>query len=50
MGDLFIDWIVTTDRVYLCKRSHHRHVSQSPARILAARNLGFGLVISQGHI
>ena len=49
-GDLFIDWIVTADRVHLRKILHYGHMSQSPARVLAARYLGFRLVVSQGQI
>ena len=42
-GDLFIDCVVTADRVHLRKISHYGHMRQSPARVLAARYLGFGL-------
>jgi hypothetical protein len=48
-GDLSIDLIVRTNRVHLRKISHYGHMSQSPARVLAARYLGFGLVVSQSH-
>ena len=49
-GDMFIDWIVRTNRVHLRKISYYGQMSQSPARVLAARYLGFRLVVSQGQI
>ena len=49
-SDLFIDLMVRTNLAHLRKVSHYSHMSQIPARVLAARYLGFGLVVSQSNI